>query len=310
MKQEIVACVASPQARDAVARAALGRFTARWCVSAHSIYRLVSSRCAAMIVWEVTEDSASAENIIDCLANTAEERGQALAVLVVVGVSKTASRLVLALTRHAIRLQFCLLGHDDLEADVISFQADPRERTASTVIIDRLVPLVSARARHILVTAAVVAHRRTNVRAFAHACGVSARALQWTLHEAQVAPAKNLLAWVTALHSLWRLDALAWNPKRAWCAAGFTSRESWEHYIARHTGSPPARLLRNGGFESLLGRFQQELAHAGSVTQGAALEAATSAIAVPGGGSASDEGTPLPFQLSGGFRRSELHCSS
>ena len=210
-----------------------------------------------MIVWE---GSAGTELALRHILNAPETEGQDLSILVILDMTTSAARQVLMLLNSGFRAQLSLQRHDDLEADIISFCAAKRDRSASSVILQHLLPLVSTRSHSVVIHAALLAHRRITVQQFARLNGSSVRTLQWTQRNAHMIPAKLLLGWMVSLHSLWRLEALGWNAKRTWSTGGFPNHDAWAQYIARHAGASPARLLSNGGFARLLAHCGQAIA--------------------------------------------------
>lgn len=112
-----------------------------------------------------------------------------------------------------------------------------------------------AREPGILIAAIVCGARRTRIRTLARACRIAPRTLQWRLARAGFPEARELLGWVLALHSVWRLEALEWPLKRVAAQAGFSSGESLCSYVHRHVGARPKTLCRDGGFWQLLAQF-------------------------------------------------------
>ncbi|HVT40204.1 MAG TPA: hypothetical protein VHE78_14280 [Gemmatimonadaceae bacterium] len=210
----------------------------------------------AIIVWEL---ASGAEGQIESVAEAMHNRAEAAPILVRMDLTKAAARQVLVLARYLPEAQVSLRGHDDLESDINMLYNEPGGRGAYAAIVQRLLPLTHGRARDIVACASVAGHSRTSVRSLARLCGVPVRTLEWKLRAAQQAPAKILVGWMVALHSLWRLDVLGWTPKRTAHAARFHSGEAWSNYVGHHVGARPATLLREGGFESLLDQCARQV---------------------------------------------------
>ena len=255
-RQDVIACVTSAESRESVVRAATGRFNVHFCSTTKALARTAALIDASLIIWEVGE---GAEDEIESIVHATSHRSDTVSILVRLDLTKTAARQVMVLVQCAPFIQVSLRNHDDLALDIALNREQPAERRVCAEVIKQLLPRVSDRCKRIVVAAALVGHRRTSVREFARLCESSVRAIQWNLRAAGIAPAKNILGWMLALNALWRLDALAWNSKRASRTSGFSSRDAWAHYIARHVGARPKQLLRDGGFAALLSRCESEM---------------------------------------------------
>jgi hypothetical protein len=210
----------------------------------------------AIVVWQL---AFGAEGDIESLATAMRGHQDAQSVLLYMDLTRAAARQVVAVAEHLPQARIALGGHDDLQRTIVALRKDAAEPTAVSKIVLRLLPLVPERAKDAVATAVVVGRRRTPVQAFASLCGAPVRTLEWHLSSSHVASAEDLLGRMVALHSLWRLDVLAWSPKRAATGAGFESRNAWSNYVARHAGAHPPTLLREIGFAGLLGRCVGEI---------------------------------------------------
>jgi hypothetical protein len=148
-----------------------------------------------------------------------------------------------------------LIGIDDLDAQVVAVAQSALSPSADLAIVnesdgDRPHPL-----RHAIVAAAAIGRGRAAVSDLARAMAVPVRTLQWRIASRSGLSTSDLLAWSVAIHTLWRLDVLAWPLKRCASAAGFSDANGLSAFVRRHVGQTPRELHRAGGFHGLLGRW-------------------------------------------------------
>jgi hypothetical protein len=254
--QRVIASVATAEARDAVLRATATGCVVQFCQNEQELVRAAARDDDPLVIWEVAR---GAEAEIEAVATAMRKHSSSRSILLHVDLTRAAARQVLALALHLPYARISLRGQDDLHTGILGLRDNSAEQSAISRIALRLLPPVAARAKDIVATAVVAGRRRTYVRELSRFCGVPVRTIKSRLSSSRLVNPEHLIGQMIALHSLWRLDVLAWSPKRAFLAAGFNSRDAWSDYVTRHAGAHPPRLLFDGGFAGLLERSAREL---------------------------------------------------
>jgi hypothetical protein len=255
-RPRLVGFARSADARQDIDRAATYGFVVRICPYEDELATVAAQEEVAMIVWEVGTD---ANRRIPMIGRAVRARATPVSVVARLDLTRLHARHTLTLAAHIPHARPSLRGCDDLLTDIAALAKGDDDRGAYSAILEGLLPSVPTRDAEILGAAAIAGHRRMGVREFAQICGIPVRTLEWRCHARRLMTARDLLAWMVLLHSLWRLDALTWTLGRAARAAGFASQESWSNFIARHVGVRPASLLIDGGFPALLQRCATEV---------------------------------------------------
>jgi hypothetical protein len=224
------------------------------CFHAHAddLALAVTRHQVSLVVWEASPAIASECETLAAVGQWASD----VRVIVLLDLTRVAARQVVTLTRHLPHVVVLVRDHDDLAHQIAAAQHQSAP-SAHLAITRYLLPSIPERAADIVAAAALSGHRRTSIPDFARVCGVPTRTLEWRLRTAGVAPARNVLGWMNALHSLWRLERLGWTSKQT-AAAGFSSCEAWSNYLARHAGARPTALLHDG-FTQLLTRCGEQV---------------------------------------------------
>jgi hypothetical protein len=204
-----------------------------------------------IIVWEL---AAGDEKEAASLARAVANRGSQVSILIRLELFAASSRRLLRLADDLPNVHLSLGRQEDLALAIARLDESPRDRSASPVILKRLLPVVPADLTEIVAIAVIAGQRHPSVEELATLCRLPVRTLQSHITEAHSMPAKDLLGSMISLHALWRIDVLQWPSKRAAQQAEFPTREAWSRYIENHTGARPLRLRRNGGFADLLDR--------------------------------------------------------
>jgi hypothetical protein len=152
-------------------------------------------------------------------------------------------------------VRLSLRNVDELHSDLREAMKRPSMRGSELHIIAAVAPRLVGGNSTIVVGAAVAGKRRTQVQWFAHLIRVPKRTIEWRLQKAGWPPARELLAWMTSLHTLWRIDVLGWSLKQSASAADFHSSGQLSSYVKSHVGVGLKALRDAGGFLSLLSRF-------------------------------------------------------
>lgn len=170
-----------------------------------------------------------------------------------------------------------LRSHSPIDFDVRAV-LDGGSSSADLAILAGLGAPRAGFAAEALVCAVVCGARRCTTHAFADAARLPTRTLQWRLARACLPEARDLLAWMLALHTLWRVDVLGWPYKRAALAASYDNPDALGTYIRRHVGGRPGALSRDGGFHAVLRELAALLPRAATPTMAPVRQAANDAL--------------------------------
>ena len=226
------------------------RWTVLRCRAAKDIGGYLSDGCVGCVVADAAALSAS-------LSQSAMESLLAAVPVVLRGTpTQSGAREILAAAGRLTRGRVSLVGFDDLRDDVAHMLTHPCYPGPELAALKACGSRLLASVRGIVVAAAVLARRRTHVSTLASACGISKRSVEYRLARAGMQPARTLLGWSVALHTVWSLDLLHWPLKRCAAAAGFTDAEGLSEYVRRHVGERPRRTCDEGGFAAALLRWQ------------------------------------------------------
>lgn len=205
----------------------------------------------AAVIWEL---DPSAQDANEEFAEIVSQ-GAPVAMLCVATLTSAAARQVLWISRRIPAAVVCLKGIDDIPAKLILATEAKGHRSAQSITATRVLPRVANRASSIIAAAIALSTRRASVHGLSCATGLAVRTIQWRLAGVSLPSANRLLGWCLALDSAWRIDTLAYSPKRVATGAGFASVEAWAVYCRRHVDDRPHEWIANGGFPRLLDRF-------------------------------------------------------
>jgi hypothetical protein len=260
----VIAFARTPEARDAVSKG-VGKRGVRFCSYEDELAGEAAKEGITTLVWDAARDAST---LIPSVAQALSGRAAVDSILIQVELSDITCRLYLAIRRQLPHAILCLRGFDSLETMVSSLCAGASERRGDGAIIERVVPLVPPDGGDILTAATMCGHRRLRVDEFAKAYGTPLRTIEYRLGRSGIVPPREVLGWMLALHSAWRLDILGWPPKRVAAAAGFSSTDRWASYIWTHVQARPLAILNGGGFEGLLDRGCRAIIRAGTTARG------------------------------------------
>jgi hypothetical protein len=169
------------------------------------------------------------------------------------------ARQIVALADAALDLRLVLRGFDDVMLSISEMlEGDPAQRPERAVI--RLFTERSSTATvPILLGAALIGRRRSDVRRLATLSGSSVRTLNRRLETEALPTARVLLGWSLALYASWRMEVFGWSAKRAADGAGFRDVDVFATFVKRNTGTRPAGMLSQGGFSASVERCRQAL---------------------------------------------------
>ena len=174
------------------------------------------------------------------------------AVLVRTELRQADSHHLAEIARRIPQTRFAVASFASL-ADEISMLKSERPSTSPVLQIS-CADLFGGLPPFVLLAAAILTTRRISVEQLARACGCSRRTLECRVKREGLVGPRQIVAWSTVLHALWRVERQGWNLKRAAHAAGFDA-ELFTAYVKRHLGQPPSQVLRNGGFDRALTRW-------------------------------------------------------
>lgn len=180
---------------------------------------------------------------------------QHLPILVLADLSARSSRQIVEMAQGTTMFSVALQGIDSFGDKLRAFPESLMSDSTPASIIAALAPVVDQRLRPIVIAAAVCAGHRTSVSTLARACALSPRALEWRLRTRGVLTARDLLGWMTAIHTLNRIEALGWTVKRAAITAGCANQGALSNYVRRHVGAAPSTLANGGGGDDLVARL-------------------------------------------------------
>jgi hypothetical protein len=203
----------------------------------------------AVVVWEL---SAATFGEREAVASAIAARGPAVRVVCVAGINSAAARWILWAAERLPWADILLAGFDDVAGRLRKLTRDTQAVAAHACILQHLVPMAAPAVVDIIACAAVIGRRRSSVADLATAMGVAQRTLQWRLSTGGCLPARDVLGWITTLHTCWHLHVCGWPAKRVAAEANFQSPEAWANYCRRHSGRRPKSWLASGGFMVLL----------------------------------------------------------
>jgi hypothetical protein len=173
--------------------------------------------------------------------------------------SPSSMRHVIPLVRHAGQLQVSLRGFDDLILDVRAMRELPRITTAEQPILVRLLDLTTTPILRIAMGAALLGKRRRPTADLARFVHCAERTLEWRLQRASGPQPQRLLAWMTSLHTICRLEVHQRKVEDAARDAGFSTGASLSNFLFNHLGVRARCAMDLGGFWYWLDRLALEL---------------------------------------------------
>lgn len=134
-----------------------------------------------------------------------------------------------------------------------------RVPSAAETLARHSVPLVPPPFRPFLLVCACKASPGLRVSTAVRWCGASRRTLERSLRRARLPSAAAVLGSCTALHAAWWLDVQGWSPKQVVAEMGFSHASGLVRVLQRHFGCSVRSLQVEGGFPTLLFRFETTL---------------------------------------------------
>lgn len=254
---QIIAYARTHETREVIERNPVTAPTTRFVKHPDELSGVGSDAPNRMLLWECVGVS---ESDVATLAHVYDNLRPTPHLLVRLDLANAGAHMVLELARHLPFARVSLRGVDDLVRDVTGATGRADEMGCQLEIARRVLPRVPEAVSSLVAVACLAGHRRLPITAFARGCGIAPRTLEVRLERTGIVAPRELVAWMVALHSLWRLEIARWPAKHVAAASGFTSTEAWSNYVLRHTGARPKSLLAHGGFRRLVERTYSVLA--------------------------------------------------
>ena len=134
------------------------------------------------------------------------------------------------------------------------FESGANNAAPALAIIGALAPCGSCVLPIPIAASCILGSRRIQVGELARVCEMPRRTIEAQLRTAGWPTARDILGWMLALHTIWRIEVLRLHPKQVAAAAGVSDPGKLALYIARHAGARPRELAANEGFAGLLQR--------------------------------------------------------
>jgi hypothetical protein len=231
------------------------RAEVRFCETLESLTELVARGVDAVVtdLWD-----ASGTGVLPAVAAIRREASN-LPVVLYFAPTPAALREVPDIIAAGRGLSVALRNFEHLGLALRPLLNPPRVASAAETLARHVVPVVPVPFRPFFLVSALKASPRLPVATAVAWSGISRRTLERALRRANLPGAGAVVGFCTALHAAWWLDVQGWSAKQVVTEMGFPHPSSVTRVLQRYFGCTVKSLRREGGFQTLLYRFEAVL---------------------------------------------------
>ena len=252
----ILACVRSASDRAEIVRGAKSLALVRFCRTTHE---LVAELAAASPMGVILELSGDGSTDISPVVDAMSRRSLPFPLVLRLDLKVGAVLQAVSLEDRVFDLRISVRRADAIADCVSHLSAQAGQQAGRMAIASCVVSRVPPTVLDLVMGAVVLGSRHVRAESLARLCQLSPRRMEERLAKDGVMPAKHLLMWMLCLHSLFRADRLALNPKQVATLAGLPSVDALSKHTLRLLKVRFPKLVSAISFETLLEMFGKTL---------------------------------------------------